>query len=60
MAPVSPVSMLSVRSASSGNDIKSLKRLQAAFKVGARPIFSGTVALDANFSKVLIKKKTLS
>lgn len=55
-ALVSPFPSLCVHPALSGNDIKSLKRLQAAFKVGARPNSSGSVAQDANFSQVLIKK----
>lgn len=36
-ALVSPFALLCLHPALSGNDIKSLKRLQAAFKVGARP-----------------------
>lgn len=53
-ALVSPFPSPCVHPALSGNDIKSLKRLQAAFNVGARPNSSGSVSQDANFSQVLI------
>lgn len=53
-ALLSPFPSLCVHPALSGKDIKSLKRLQAAFKIGARPSSSGSVSQDANFSQVLI------